>query len=165
MLQKINLFKYFILLSLFLVASINPVAALPHRAIQKSTPTVEDLSRKSVEKKLGRKLKLKERLALWVLRKKLKKKEQEKEQVKWSWVPFLALFVMALSIPVFFMFESILISSMMFGLGMLISAIGTLDFYQEKKKKGKFVNYAVAVLGGILTFLGVGLYITIKNSR
>ena len=56
--------------------------ALPKQQLAKKQKTEKLLDRKAIEKKLGRKLKLGERLALWFIKKKIKKQKKRKKNKK-----------------------------------------------------------------------------------
>lgn len=75
--------RYLLLLFLFLIAPPTEAAVVaPANPAPTTTYSLADLDRVKIEARLGRKLKLKEKVGLWILKKKMKRQERRAKRTQ-----------------------------------------------------------------------------------
>ncbi len=146
---------------LILVLLLNPFCstteALPNQQIVSKQKVTKKIKRKDLEKQLGRKLKLKERIALWIVNKKIKKSKEVKDNNN------VATYALIASVAGVIPFIGIFFALAGIALG-IISLLVSIKSKREAKYRKKAL---IAIRVGLLTagwslFL---IWLAIKGSK
>lgn len=139
-------FNILLILSIMLNPFNSRITALPNKHIASVHKTTKKLNRKDIEKQLGRKLVLKERLALWVINRKIRK-DNKRQKSNSNLVNYALIFSLAGLIPflgIFFALPGII--------------LGIISLFKSKKSEKELKHRKRAWTAIIIGLLAIGWF-------